>query len=39
MFEFRYDYVKHKYGKKPKLCFIVFIKKQIVFTKILLQQD
>ena len=32
MYEFRYDYVKPKYGEKPKLCnmdtasFIVYIK-------------
>ena len=40
MYEFWYDYVKPKYGKKPKLCytdtdsFIVFIKTNDIYKNI-----
>ena len=40
-YEFWYDYIKPKYGDKARLCymdtdsFIMHVKKQIIFTKIL----
>ena len=40
MYEFRYDYVKPKYGKKAKLCymdtdsFIVYIKTDDIYKDI-----
>ena len=42
MYEIWYDYIKHKYGDKSRLCymdtgsFVIYILKQIIFAKILL---